>query len=73
MDPRFQQTPTDPLPAYEEKDPIETKDKDFLELVKPQEDEDEFKDAHEDEKDIRSDVNKLLDKLELPNYNDVEN
>ena len=66
MDPSFWQLPSgqDPPPLYEEKDPLAISDKPW------QEPEDE--DEDEDEEDLGETANKILDQLDLPNYNDVE-
>ena len=66
MDPSFWQLsdpPLDPPPLYEEKDP--------LAIEGPPDDDgddDEYVDAEEEQED----PNKILDQLDLPNYNDVE-
>ena len=65
MDPSFWQLsdpPLDPPPLYEEKDPL------AIEAPPEDEDEDEYVDAEEEQKD----PNKILDELDLPNYNAVE-
>ena len=69
MDPSFWQLsdpPLDPPPLYEEKDP--------LAIEGPPDEDDEFVDAEEELPDDYDDeeVNKILDQLDLPNYNDVE-
>ena len=66
MDPSFWQL-DDPPPLYEEKDP--------LAIAGPPDDDedDEFVDAEEgDDDDAEEEVNKILDELDLPNYNDVD-
>ena len=62
MDPSFWQLsdpPLDPPPLYEEKDPL------AIEGPPDDDEDDEFVDAEED-------PNKILDELNLPNYNDVD-
>ena len=69
MDPSFWQL-DDPPPLYEEKDP--------LAIEGPPDDDDEFVDAEEGDEDDaeeeqdEEDINKILDQLDLPNYDDVE-
>ena len=58
MDPSFWQIPDEPPPPYEEEE------EERLALEAPPEEEEE--DEEEDE------ANKLLDQLDLPNYDDVE-
>ena len=72
MDPSFWRldAPLDPPPLYKENDPLAIEGP-------PQEedDEDEYVDAEEEqaeEEESEEDPNKILDILELPNYNDVE-
>ena len=74
MDPSFWQLsdpPLDPPPLYEEKDPLAIEGP-------PDDDDDEYVDAEEapdddDEgEEEQKDPNKILDILELPNYNDVD-
>ena len=68
MDPSFWQLsdpPLDPPPLYEEKDP--------LAIEGPPEDDEDDVDAEEgDDDDAEEDPNKILDQLDLPNYDDVE-
>ena len=76
MDPSFWQLSTDPPPLYEEKDPLAIESP--LKIIR--EDEYEFGEAEyseakaegEEEGDSQSEVNKILDGLDLPNYDDVE-
>ena len=67
MDPGFWQL-DDPPPLYEEKDP--------LAIEGPPDDDDEFVDAEEGDDDEAEEeleeANKILDQLDLPNYNDVD-
>ena len=69
MDPSFWQL-SDPPPLYEEKDPL------AIEGPPDDDGDDEFvddDDAEEgDDDDAEEDPNKILDKLNLPNYNDVD-
>ena len=66
MDPSFWQL-DDPPPLYEEKDPL------AIEGPPDDDEDDEFVDAEEgDDDDAEEDPNKILDKLNLPNYNDVD-
>ena len=67
MDPSFWQLPTEPPPLYEEKDPLAIEGP----AADLDDDEDEGEDEGEGEEDV-SEANKILDQLELPNYNDVE-
>ena len=69
MDPSFWQL-SDPPPTYE--DIFEEKDP--LAIEGPPDEDDEFVDAEEELPDDYDDeeVNKILDQLDLPNYNDVE-
>ena len=64
MDPSFWQLdpPLDPPTLYEEKDLL------AIEGPPDDEDDDEYVDAEEEQKD----PNKILDELDLPNYNAVE-
>ena len=58
---------TYPPPLYEEKDP--------LAIEGPPDDDDEYVDAEEEqaeEEQSEEDPNKILDQLDLPNYNDVD-
>ena len=67
MDPSFwrlDDPPLDPPPLYEEKDPL------AIEGPPDDDDDDEYVDAEEEQGE--EDPNKILDLLELPNYNDVE-
>ena len=66
MDPRFWQldAPLDPPPLYEEKDPL------AIEGPPADDDDDEYVDAEEEQGE--EDPNKILDILELPNYNGVD-
>ena len=66
MDPSFWQL-SDPPPLYEEKDPL------AIEGPPDDDEDDEFVDAEEgDGDDAEEEVNKILDELNLPNYNDVD-
>ena len=66
MDPSFWQL-SDPPPLYEEKDPL------AIESPPDDDEDDEFVDAEEgDDDDAEEDPNKILDELNLPNYNDVD-
>ena len=74
MDPSFWQL-DDPPPLYEEKDPL------AIEGPPDDDEDDEFVDAEEgddddaeegDDDDAEEDPNKILDELNLPNYNDVD-
>ena len=71
MDPSFWQL-SDPPPLYEEKDPL------AIEGPPDDDEDDEFVDAEEggdddaEEEQSEEDPNKILDELDLPNYNDVE-
>ena len=61
MDPSFWQLsdpPLDPPPLYEEKDPL------AIEGLPDDDDDDEYVDAEEEPED----PNKILDQLDLPNY-----
>ena len=76
MDPTFWQLsdpPLDPLPLYEEKDPLAIEgppdDDDDDEYVDAEEEQEEEEEEEEEELD---DSNKILDQLDLPNYNDVD-
>ena len=66
MDPSFWQL-DDPPPLYEEKDPLAIEGP-------PDDEEDEFVDAEEGDDDDaeEEEVNKILDQLDLPNYDDVD-
>ena len=64
MDPSFWRIPTEPPPQYDEKDP--------LAIEGQPEEEDNLEDEYEDEEPKRVEANKILDHLELPNYDDVE-
>ena len=75
IDPSFWQLdpPLDPPPLYEEKDPLAIEGPPEEE----DEDEDEYYDVDDgegdgDDDDEAKDPNKILDELDLPNYNDVE-
>ena len=75
MDPSFQQIPSEPPPSYEDEEPglpegplgiegpEEPEDKSYLQLP---EEETAVTEAR------KEDSNKILDQLELPNYDDVE-
>ena len=65
MDPSFWQL-HDPPPLYEEKDP--------LAIEGPPDDDDEYVDTEEEEEEEEEleEANKILDQLDLPNYNDVD-
>ena len=74
MDPSVWQL-SDPPPLYEEKDPL------AIEGPPDDDEDDEFVDAEEgddddaeegDDDDAEEDPNKILDELNLPNYNDVD-
>ena len=73
MDPSFWRldAPLDPPPLYEEKDPLAIESP-------PDDEDDEFEDAEEapddeaEEELEEEDPNKILDQLEIPNYDDVE-
>ena len=69
MDPSFWQL-SDPPPLYEEKDPL------AIEGPPDDDDDDEFVDAEEGDDDEAEEeleeANKILDQLDLPNYNDVD-
>ena len=69
MDPSFWQL-DDPPPLYEEKDPL------AIEGPPDDDDDDEFVDAEEGDDDEAEEeleeANKILDQLDLPNYNDVD-
>ena len=69
MDPSFWQL-SDPPPLYEEQDPL------AIEGPPDDEDDDEFVDAEEgdedDDDEPEAEANKILDQLDLPNYNDVD-
>ena len=65
IDPSFWQL--DPPPLYEEKDPLAIEGP----PEEGDEDEDEYVDAEEEPKE-QEDPNKILDALELPNYDSVE-
>ena len=69
MDPGFWQL-SDPPPLYEEKDPL------AIEGPPDDDDDDEFVDAEEGDDDEAEEeleeANKILDQLDLPNYNDVD-
>ena len=70
MDPSFWQL-DDPPPLYEEKDPL------AIEGPPDDDEDDEFVDAEEGDDDAEPDepeeeANKILDKLDLPNYDDVD-
>ena len=70
IDPSFWQL-DDPPPLYEEKDPLAIEgppDDDDDEYVDTEEEEEE----EEDDDDELEEANKILDQLDLPNYNDVE-
>ena len=68
MDPSFWQLPTEPPPPYEDEEPlaIEGPDEGL-----PPEDDDEDEEEEKEEEDV-IDANKILDKIGLPNYDDVE-
>ena len=72
MDPSFWQLdpPLDPPPLYEEKVPLAIEGPPAEEVL----DDDEYYDADdgEGEGEGKKDPNKVLDELDLPNYNDVE-
>ena len=63
MDPSFWQL-DDPPPLYEEKDP--------LAIEGPPQEEDDDDNEYVDAEEEQEDPNKILDQLDLPNYNDVE-
>ena len=72
MDPSFWQL-DDPPPLYEEKDPL------AIEGPPDDDDDDEFVDAEEgdewdedDDDEPEEEANKILDELDLPNYDDVD-
>ena len=72
MDPSFWQL-DDPPPLYEEKDPL------AIEGPPDDDDDDEFVDAEEgdewdedDDDEPEEEANKILDQLDLPNYDDVD-
>ena len=68
IDPSFWQLdpPLDPPPLYEEKDPLAIEGP-------PEEDVEEVEEGDDDEgQEEQEDPNKILDVLDLPNYNDVE-
>ena len=72
MDPSFWQL-DDPPPLYEEKDPL------AIEGPPDDDDDDEFVDAEEgdewdedDDEEPEEEANKILDQLDLPNYDDVD-
>ena len=72
MDPSFWQL-SDPPPLYEEKDPLAIEEKDPLAIEGPPDDDEDDDDAEEgDDDDAEEDLNKILDELNLPNYNDVD-
>ena len=68
MDPTFWQIPSEPPPPYEDKEPlaIEGPAADL-----DDDDEGEGEGEGKGEEDV-SEANKILDRLELPNYDDVE-
>ena len=64
MDPSFCQIPSEPLPSYEDVEP--------LAIDGPGEEEIDEGDDNGDEGDLRDEANNILDSLDLPNYDDVE-
>ena len=67
MDPTFWQIPSEPPPPYEDKEPLAIEPPPEDDEETPPEDEGD----DEGEEDV-SEANKILDRLELPNYDDFK-
>ena len=68
MDPSFWQIPSEPPPPYEDEEPL------AIEGPGDEGDDEGDDDADDDadEGDLREEANKILDSLDLPNFDDVE-